>query len=437
METETTSASDPAASAPAQPVAQGDSAVVLVGRNTTLSQLAGNEWSPVDLKSLPDTIPNACLGGATAFFDTEGVPWVSCGAYVFTRQADNTWGLVEDQRGRAFFDPKGRIWLNTGKTISVRENGEWTAFEAQKAINEEFFPNEAAAFSPDGVAYFAGPSTGVKLVSFDGATWKNYGRELGDNVGNPQSLLYTSKGELLVGTSRGVYKLVGDKLEAYISSQQIGEALGETIEYSSEIRDLVETPDGTIWLATKGGVLAWNGSQLNDSGVAEGLPAFETNDLAVDANGNVWAATVHGVAVRTGEKWQAAVPSTSNISDGFIYAIAVKGTPTLPAPGEEKTTTITGRVIEDSKPLANTEVELCSETPGFFKYREQVESPCGNQFFHTIVKTDDKGIFRFENAPTGAYTLAVKDKEGHWASFIGLDVIALEPNSEVVKDIEL
>ena len=34
-------------------------------------------------------------------------------------------------------------------------------------------------------------------------------------------------------------------------------------------------------------------------------------------------------------------------------------------------------------------------------------------------------------------TVALKDKEGDWASFIGLDIVALEPNKKVVKDVNL
>lgn len=163
------------------------------------------------------------------------------------------------------------------------------------------------------------------------------------------------------------------------------------------------------------------------------MPAFETNDLAIDANGDVRAATVHGAAHLVNGKREAAVPSTSGMSNGFIYAIAVKGAPSFPAASEQKTTTISGRAIEGSQPLANTEVELCSEEPGFFKYREQAETPCGNQFFHTVAQARNKGMFRFENVPTGVYTLALKDKEGRWTHFLGLDIIALEPNTEVQR----
>lgn len=403
-----------------------------------MDQTKNGAWSNVDIKSLPDTIPNACLNGAHAFFDAQGVPWVSCGAYVFTAADGNKWTQFKEQRGDAFLDGKGRIWLNNGATIAVRDNNQWTTIKAQQAIGEEFFVNGAAAFTPDGTAYFAGAGTGTKLVSFNGTTWKKYTDAFKDDtIGNPSALLYTSKKELLVGSGGTVYKLNGDALAPVITGDLIGKALGENIPYNDDINDMVETPDGTLWLATKGSVLAWNGSQLTPNGVAEGMPAFETKDLAVDAKGDVWAATVHGIAHRTGTRWEAAVPATSNMSDGYIYALAIKGAPALPAATQPKTTTISGRAVQASQALPNTQVELCSEEPTYFKDRQQADTPCGNQFFHTTVQTNDQGVFRFQNVPTGVYTLALKDKEGNWKSFIGLDLVAVEPNKEVIKDVEL
>jgi hypothetical protein len=65
-------------------------------------------------------------------------------------------------------------------------------------------------------------------VSFDGTTWKKYTDAFADSgVGNPQSLVYTSKNELLIGSGGTVYKLVGEALEPVISGEQIGTALGE------------------------------------------------------------------------------------------------------------------------------------------------------------------------------------------------------------------
>ena len=56
----------------------------------------------------------------------------------------------------------------------MRENGEWTEIEAQQAIGKEYFVDEAAAFSSDGTAYFAGVGTDTKLISFDGSTFEKY-----------------------------------------------------------------------------------------------------------------------------------------------------------------------------------------------------------------------------------------------------------------------
>lgn len=65
-----------------------------------------------------------------------------------------------------------------------------------------------------------------------------------------------SKNELLIGSGGVVYKLNGKALEPVITGKQIGEALGENIEYSGDTSDLVGVLDVTSWLATCGGVVA-------------------------------------------------------------------------------------------------------------------------------------------------------------------------------------
>lgn len=427
----------PAASRPAA-TGNGEGEIVLVGRNNTVSWLTNGQWNTFDLKTIENSQGNSCLNGATAFFDQQGSPWVTCSTTVYRPGEGNTWVEYDgDERGRGFIDPQGRVWLVFSAKIFVQDDGQWTTYEAKDTINAEFYPNESVAFAADGTVYLVGPSSDAEMVSFNGSEWKNYGGEITGDRGNPQSVLVTSKGDVLIGTSQGVYKLNGDQLEDFVTADQIGAALGENIGYNGDIRDLAETPDGLIWLSTKGGIASWDGSALKAYGVAEGLPAFEAEDLTVDGSGALWATTVHGIAVFKDGAWQAAVPGTSNIGDGFNWTVAVKGAPALPAPGEEKTLTITGRVVANGKPLANTDVELCSEEPGFFKYRADAETPCANQFYYKLVQTDAQGVYRLENVPIGSYEIIARDDEGRWTINIFDDQELLEPGAEVTKDLDL
>ena len=65
-----------------------------------------------------------------------------------------------------------------------------------------------------------------------------------------------------------------------------------TTGFINEVRDLAMAPDGTVWVATKGGVVRWS-SGASDAvtyGEDDGLPAASVERIVVDADGIVWAA---------------------------------------------------------------------------------------------------------------------------------------------------
>jgi hypothetical protein len=152
---------------------------------------------------------------------------------------------------------------------------------------------------------------------------------------------------------------------------------------------------------------------------------------------------VHGIAVRRDGAWQAAVPSTSGLGDGYVWTIATSGTPQLPpAESTPKTASITGRVTISNQPLANKQVELCSEglsAFGIFEGGNQGETPCANQFFHQVAPTDADGVYRFENIPIGNYTLAVQNQEGEWVRLLfgNAEIDALTPGQTFSLDVPL
>lgn len=425
----------PAASqSPAAPVAAGDGTIAAFSRNGRYSVLTRDGWQqPVMNLNVGDTCSSYSSGIS---FAGNGTAWSNCGP----AQSDDgvTWNKPSERGlyGNFFTDPKGRVWNASNEEIKVLENGTWTGYKALLATQEESFPYRTAAFSADGTAYFGGSnSKGSKLVSFDGQTWKAYKDVTFPNDAAPGALLVTSKGDVFAATN-AVYKLNGEKFTEVIPSQRFADIL-KAYSFYGDIKDMVEAPDGTLLLATDDGLFTWDGSKLDIIDREAGLPSNAVRDIALDANGNIWLATSHGVATRVGDTWQVAVPGTSGLTDSDLLSIAVKGAPTLPAPeAQPKTTTITGRVVAQGKPLANADVELCSEISNNSR-RNVSDTPCGNNFYTQRVKTDDQGNFKFENVPVGAYGTAVRDDAGRWYVPSRLSILALEPGAEVTDDIDL
>jgi signal transduction histidine kinase/ligand-binding sensor domain-containing protein len=62
------------------------------------------------------------------------------------------------------------------------------------------------------------------------------------------------------------------------------------------VRRLAQTPDGYLWLATRGGLVRFDGSRFTTflAGSVPGLESSTTQDLLVDPDGSLWIATLGG-----------------------------------------------------------------------------------------------------------------------------------------------
>src|SRR6202046_5222450 len=62
------------------------------------------------------------------------------------------------------------------------------------------------------------------------------------------------------------------------------------------VRRLAQTPDGYLWLATRGGLVRFDGSRFTTflAGSVPGLESSTSQDLLVDPDGSLWIATLGG-----------------------------------------------------------------------------------------------------------------------------------------------
>lgn len=422
------------------PANAGNIVVALGSGDNRISVLADTTWIVPEVQAELD----ACLNGS-AFFDINGHIWVAC-ASDLARSSDGgqTWEAINVPReGIAFiqktiYDPaKNQIWQLEGDTFTVvdAENGSIVAtYTALDSTGEEGFPNESVAFAPDGTIWFGGINiNGSELVSFDGTTWTTYGEneDMGvQSYENPQLLLVNDEGTLMVFTGTAVYTMDGGQLSQII------------LESPTTANDLIQLPNGEIWVATYSGIQVWNGSTWSKIDRENGLPSDKVKDLALDAEGRIWAATDYGLIVQDGSGgWNVAVPSTSDIAESRIVAVAVSGVPSLPPVSDTvKTTTISGRIVMNGDPIADTTVELCNEGGRvFFDH-----TPCEDLMISQTVQTAEDGTFTFADVPIGTFQLYAVNPEGEdgspqWVNVTFLNKInALNEGKEVnVGDIEL
>jgi streptogramin lyase len=63
---------------------------------------------------------------------------------------------------------------------------------------------------------------------------------------------------------------------------------------TSTVHDIVQTPDGYLWVATTGGLSRFDGVRFHTYGTADGLPSSRFSGLLVARDGTLWAATEEG-----------------------------------------------------------------------------------------------------------------------------------------------
>lgn len=209
------------------------------------------------------------------------------------------------------------------------ESWRWRIFPELSGLDAQ-----CVAAAPDGTLWFG---TGDGIASYDGLEWK---RELADNnafIGWVAAICFEGDGSLVTGGWWGVSRFQAGRWARLFPNVGLP---------APDVRDLVATPDGTIWAATSWGALRWqnntwtlytdaaNLARLRQDARyptlrVESLPEAllratrptdlpvnraDLTDACVDAQGTVWFGTKGGEVLRyTGEAW-----TLFNEADGLV-----------------------------------------------------------------------------------------------------------------------
>lgn len=372
-----------------------------------------------------------------AFFDDQGYGWFSCVKKRYRSADGAAWKQIRQDPLSALSQPivapDQRVYGIAYDQMVRFEHNMVTAIASAADFAEQTLPS-LGAFRADGTGIVAtARSVNDPLVfyTYDGQAWTRLGitTELGfaeqDSI---KTLHITRQDRILAGSAHGVFTFDGTRFTPLIGPDQLG----------ATVKDIAETQDGQIWVGTDEGLYAWDGAHLTVHDRKNGLPSPSINDLAVDSAGNVWVATGFGIAVRRGDTWELVLPSTSDLADSNITALAVKGAPTVPAaPVPPKTATIKGRLMVNDTPAPKTQIELCSHgygPVGDLFSTEHHSTPCDDGFFHQLTTTDEHGKYQFDQVPLGVYHIAYQQPGSAWqVVWMGGRIVALEAGAEEVK----
>ncbi|MEM8859245.1 MAG: hypothetical protein AAGD96_13040, partial [Chloroflexota bacterium] len=153
-----------------------------------------------------------------------------------------------------------------------------------------------------------------------------------------------------------------------------------------------------------------------------GLSSGELRNITADRQGRIWMSTYYGLSIysNSGEpfdqnRWRAYYMDNSPLAGHSIQKVLVFGDgPELPDEQSFGTGSISGTLFEGDQPLAEIEVEICSERlildPG-----QRPPENCQHQRHSQVVLTDQEGRFEANNLPIGVYFIYPKI-DGEWSS---------------------
>ena len=139
-------------------------------------------------------------------------------------------------------------------------------------------------------------SAGLVMLSADRRSFRYFDRDTLPQLGSNTiwSITSTQDGSVWFGTpTAGLYRLATDGgLRHFMPTPGRSGGLP-----SASVAYLAVTPDGVLWVGTKGGLARWTGSGFECEGL-DVLPSPRINGLKVDREGRLWIATNDGVVVR-------------------------------------------------------------------------------------------------------------------------------------------
>ncbi len=214
----------------------------------------------------------------------------------------------------AYVTPQGEAWFgNSDGVHQLNSDGTITNYDGD-TTDYELRSNVIRAITQDenGNMWIA---TGRSLTKYDGMTWTGYQNFNNDISGNNiLAITQTSSGEIFVATKTEFMRITANETHEY--------GIGSTNQVlpSNDIRDIFEDNNGTIWVATRKGLVEINQfdnpgdwtvyDTLGTSGVNIGAQDFHS--LAQDHNGVLWAGITNGGIMQyNGTSWSYIGPNNS------------------------------------------------------------------------------------------------------------------------------
>lgn len=313
----------------------------------------------------------------------------------------------------------GKAWVLHLNGASAYSDGGWTDYRKEDIFGAgtKTGIEQGVAAGPDGSVWLAYSSG---LAVFDGNGWQGFT----SGQGLPEDHLIEdigvdSQGRAWALHDSGVLLREGD---GWKEIPLPGTASGRTLTIDSQDR---------VWVGTGKNMHLYANGSWKTYDVARGLKSgSDIRKVFVDSQDRVWIGTDWGLNVLAGNTWTTYHMHTSGLEDNNVDQIVVWGAgPELPALEEKPAGSLEGRLTVNGQPVKDLRVEVCMASMGTMFAGS---TPCAGEPFQFISLTDAEGRFRFDDLPTGYYSVTFRTPGGNWkilssAITIGGKMVLVEP----------
>lgn len=303
--------------------------------------------------------------------------------------------------------PDGQIWAVTFKGVSHHDGKAWTT-EEKAAIGAGGDLLKGVALDKNGRVWVASTH---KVHVRDGGAWKDV--DLGK--AGPGRTIYFEGLEL--GPDNSVHALassalfhIGPNLDQ-VEKVKLG---GRSV---SSFRELGVASNGGLVVIDLDTVVARTaGGETRSFATGKQFKPGNIHTVAMDDGGRVWVASEAGVTVLgpgdAKTEWPGgSVPELVGDVRGILVIGA--GPAELPTAGPVRKGGLTGKLLQDGAPLADTQIEICPSPSMIFS-----KSPCADGAVKFSARSDANGVWTVPDVPLGTYGIAVK-LGGKWQITFG------------------
>lgn len=349
------------------------------------------------------------------------------------RYTSNGAETIEQLRGhevrKIIGDRQGRIWLGTDQGLWLIEGGLWQNLRIERGTNE----TQAIAIDlagnmwvSTGILLEGDPAPGFlpSLDRYDSTQWHSE-REIFRQINRTIVTMFVdSRGRIYFGT-------LGDAaFDSGLWVLDLEELKRVELSASGDIRAIIETADGTIWVGTEIGIHVLDGETLQPVALLETNQGLVDNNVQVlyrDQNNRIWIGTADGVSLFEDEQFTRVLTETDGLNSNNISVITQVGETFWFGSPDDGISIFNPEMIPPDTRITNgpTQGETIGDTNVIFKFKggDASTPTTGLRYKYQIddqppVSTDDDGRDNrvlLPNLDEGIHHFTVRaiDREGN------------------------